>query len=38
MVARWAISRVQGLLEEGNQGGQQGWACQDLEQDCKEAN
>jgi hypothetical protein len=38
MEASWAISWMERLLKEGDQGGQQGRTCQDFEQDCKEAN
>jgi hypothetical protein len=38
MLANWAISRVEGLLEEGDQGSHHGWACQDFEQDCEEGS
>jgi hypothetical protein len=38
MEASWAISWMERLLKEGDQGSQHGRACQDLEQDCKEAN
>jgi hypothetical protein len=29
---------MEGLLEEGDQGGHHGWARQDFEQDCKESS